>query len=136
MNDAEQRAEIFLRHQGYRDILHHPHGQHGQLDFLVEGRIAVEVRRLNRNFEGNKGNPVGFESDLITLRDGIKKLALSFGPPTQGQSWLLTLEFHRPAPQWRNVRRRLRQALQGFVDGSHANTRIPLGSGLVSSYFR
>jgi hypothetical protein len=54
---SEVLADAYLRHCGYTDVKYEPDGNIPP-DFLVNGRIAIEVRRLNQNYvapEGNKG---------------------------------------------------------------------------------
>jgi hypothetical protein len=134
MNESEGRAEAFLRHQGYSDIVHHPDGQHRTPDFLVNQRIAVEVRRLNQNYEG-KRRTEGLEEEAMRLRDRIRNLALSFGPPTQGVSWFLMLDFRRPVPPWKSLEPKLRRSLQGFMKGNHAERRVSFGGGFALKLF-
>ena len=135
MNESEMRAAAFLAHEGHKDIVHHPDGQHLPPDFLVDQRIAVEVRRLNQNYVG-KRRIEGLEEEAIRLRDRIRKLALSFGPPTQGASWFLTLDFRRPVARWKTLEPKLHQVLQGFMDGIHSETRVWLGDGFALELFR
>lgn len=87
----EKRAEEFLAHTGYHNIVYEPDGNVTP-DFLVDGRIAVEVRRLNQNIVSSDRSQ-GLETDLISLSRIVKSLALSFGPPIQGVSWFLHFRF-------------------------------------------
>ena len=48
MIDCETAVDRFLRHSGFTDLVFEPDGNIPP-DFVVEGRIAVEVRRLNQN---------------------------------------------------------------------------------------
>jgi len=48
MDSSETLAKEYLRFLGYTDIIYEPDGNIPP-DFLVNGRIAVEVRRLNQN---------------------------------------------------------------------------------------
>jgi hypothetical protein len=54
MKPEEKLAAAYLRHLGYVDVVHEPDGNVTP-DFLVDGRIAVEVRRLNQNFHSKRG---------------------------------------------------------------------------------
>lgn len=46
-NREEERARQWLESQGYTDILDLSQDGNDPPDFMVENRIAVEVRRLN-----------------------------------------------------------------------------------------
>ena len=48
MDDSEARIAAYLAHRGFTDVVYEPDGNVPP-DFLVDGRIAVEVRRLNLN---------------------------------------------------------------------------------------
>jgi hypothetical protein len=134
MNKSEQRGKAFFAHRGYMDIEHQPDGQHCSPDFLLDRRIAVEVRRLNQNYEGKEGTE-GLETEAVRSRNKIRKLALSLGPPTEGKSWFLTVKFRRPVPRWKGLEPSLRQVLRGFIDGSHAETRVSFGDRVVLELF-
>jgi len=48
MNDSEKSVYEYLVGQGFGTVVYEPDGKVPP-DFLVDGRIAVEVRRLNQN---------------------------------------------------------------------------------------
>ena len=64
--------EAYLRHCGYEDIVYEPDGKVPP-DFLVNRRIAVEVRRLNQNFK-HEGRIEGLEQVSIRLQMGMRNL--------------------------------------------------------------
>jgi hypothetical protein len=49
MNSKEKIAQNYLVSLGFKDIVFEPDGNIPP-DFAVEGKIAVEVRRLNQNY--------------------------------------------------------------------------------------
>ncbi len=49
MNREESVVRQYLEHVGFQDIKYEPDGNIPP-DFLVGGRVAVEVRRLNQHF--------------------------------------------------------------------------------------
>jgi hypothetical protein len=135
MDKSEKLVAAFLAHQGYSDIENHPDGKHCPPDFLVDRRIAVEVRRLNQNYQG-KTRIEGLEEEAIRLRDRIRKCASSFGRPTQGVSWFLFFDFRRPVDPWKKLKPKLRDALQGFMnDTAHTQTHLSLGNGFELKFF-
>ena len=64
MNAAERIAEKYLQHVGHELVEFEPDGNVTP-DFLVNKRVAVEVRRLNQNHEDASGNTRGLEETAI-----------------------------------------------------------------------
>jgi hypothetical protein len=64
---------------------------------LVNGTIAVEVRRLNQNEITESGHR-GLEVTRIPLAARIRKLLSTFGPSRSGISWFCH-DFKRPLPE-------------------------------------
>ncbi len=54
MDTSERIVWEYLLHRGFRDVVYEPEGKVPP-DFLVDNRVAVEVRRLNQN----EDTPVG-----------------------------------------------------------------------------
>ena len=76
MNDSEQLVAGYLAHEGHTTVVHHPDGQHNPPDFLVDGRIPVEVRRLNQQ-EEKTGVPRGLEEVTVPLNQSVRKVLAS-----------------------------------------------------------
>jgi hypothetical protein len=100
MDETEQRAEAYLVAKGFPAPVFEPDGRVPP-DFLVDGRIAVEVRRLTQLTRSN-ARPEALEELTIPLITRIQALAATFGPPDT-EAWLLTLDFKRPLPRWRHL---------------------------------
>jgi hypothetical protein len=135
MDTSEKLVFEYLNHHGYTDIVYEPDGNIPP-DFLVNGRIAIEVRRLNQNYcEGN--NTQGLEEAAIPLWKKIEKLALSMGPPEDGESWFVFYRFSRPVEQWKKLEPKLRGALQNFKDKSpRVKTSLNFQNGFEVEIFR
>lgn len=52
---TEKAARVLLQHLGYHDILFEPNGYKVPPDFCIEGNIGVEVTRLERHFQTERG---------------------------------------------------------------------------------
>lgn len=116
MDTSERLVEQYLRNAGYSDIVYEPDGNVPP-DFLVNGRIAVEVRRLNQNhFDGSQTK--GLEEVAIPLWKRIENLVESLGPPTAGESWFVFFRFGRPVETWKTLEPKLREALNIFARSS------------------
>ena len=136
MDAAERFVKGYLRHCGYSDICHHPDGDVPP-DFLVHQRIAVEVRRLNQQHDVGTG-PKGLEDTSIRLGLNVRKLLLSLGVPTRGQSqsWVVTYRFTRSEldgrDYWKALRSPLKRTLKAFM--TQANPQ-PLEQKIVPPGF-
>ena len=70
MNRDESIAETFLKSLGLGTVTYEPDGNISP-DFLLDSRIAIEVRRLNENV--NVGGQVrGLESEHISVGKVIR----------------------------------------------------------------
>ncbi len=118
MDDAERAALDYFTHLGFKVVLYEPEGKSKPPDFLLDGRIAAEVRRLNQNeIPSQPGmRPRGLEEVAIPIQKNIQRLLRSFGPPTAQVSWFVHLKYSRPVPGWRDIETALRRHLQFFRD--------------------
>ena len=115
MDVAEQCVERFLTWKGHQSVVFEPDGNFPP-DFLVDGRIAVEARRLIQ-YEFTPGSPQSLSNTSIPLEKNLKKLLDELGPPTKGQSWFVLIRFARPVERWRTLGPRIRSWLEVFRDG-------------------
>ena len=103
---------------------------------MVNGRIAIEVRRLNQNY-GEGENTKGLEEAAIPLWKRIEKLALSIGPSVDNESWFVSFRFSRPVEQWKKLKPKLKNALQAFIDSSpRKKTSLNFQKGFKVDIFR
>lgn len=128
MDSSEKIVFDYLSHQGFKDVVYEPDGNVPP-DFLLDGRIAVEVRRLNQN-EQTESGPRGLEEVAKPLWSRMNRLVKSLGPPIVRASWYVCYRFKRPVPPWKQLEPRLRDALLDFRDGNnHQRTRIDCSDG-------
>jgi hypothetical protein len=110
MKFEEEVALAHLRFRGYEDVRPHPDGRNRPPDLLVDGTIAVEVRRLNQNERGRE-TPKGLEEEAIPFTDWLNTLLAAFG--TDGPTrWVVKLRLKRPLPTRHRLRDRIRRFLQ------------------------
>jgi hypothetical protein len=86
-------------------------------DFVVNGRIAIEVRRLNYNRMTKSGETRGLEKLQFDLLNCMKGVFSSLGPPKAGKSWFVDYTFSRPIPSLTKLKRDVRKVLSAFRDG-------------------
>lgn len=73
MDASEAVVEKLLKHMGFQSVVYEPDGNTPP-DFLADGRVAVEVRRLNQNHDSGDGKR-GLEEMSIPLWNKVEKLA-------------------------------------------------------------
>lgn len=112
MDSSEAATRRLLAHMGFTDVVYEPDGNIPP-DFLVNGTIAVEVRRLNQNF--NDGSDIrGLEEVTYPLLQKMTRLVESIAE-TNGISWFVFFRFSRPVPPWGTIEPQLRGALLEFT---------------------
>ena len=111
-NEDELCAQDWLRRQGYRDI-RRPCSD--PPDFVVDGRYAVEVTRLNQRIVvGDEEYSRGEEEARKPLTDHLERVLGELGPPgNEGRSWIIDCEydFGEPLPHPKIVTAQLSEAL-------------------------
>lgn len=114
MNPDEKIAKTYLESLGFSNIVYEPDGNIPP-DFLVDGRIAVEVRRLNKQIDKCSGKSEGLEQVFFSTVQRMEKLLLTLGPSLNGESWFVNINFARPLENWRTLQLRIRQILVTFM---------------------
>jgi hypothetical protein len=115
MDQSESHVRDYLEYLNLGHVVYQPDGNIPP-DFLVDGRIAVEVRRLNENELTEWGGFRGLETDLISTGRKFKALLRSLGPAKSSTSWFVGCELKRPIPRWKVIEDDLRRALEDFRD--------------------
>lgn len=94
MNREECIADAYLRSTGFKDIVFEPDGNVSP-DFLIDGNIAVEVRRLNQNYF-IEDEASGLEESRIPLFKLIELSLGKFDEQYNGFTYWVSVRFHRP----------------------------------------
>lgn len=129
MDNTEKHVREHLIYCGYAHIEYEPDGNIPP-DFLVDGKIAVEVRRLNQRYF-SESDEKGLEEVAIPLWNGLSKLLASFGPPSRGESWYVFYRFSRPIGTWKTLERTIRTGLQSFLaDKNHSKRLVAKTHGI------
>jgi len=108
MDSSETIAFEFLKSR-FSNIEYEPDGNVPP-DFLVEDRIAIEVRRLNQNFIAGH-IPRGLEESRIPLWQKVENFLKSLGPPKGNKSFFVFFRFRRPLPEWKELADEIRAKL-------------------------
>ena len=113
MNQDEKLAKNLLEDMGFQSVIYEPDGNTPP-DFLVDNRIAVEVRRLNQNSVNKNGNMKGLEEDSIPLTQKIQNLLQSYGSPVTAKSWFICFHFERPLPSWKTLKPEIEKLIKSL----------------------
>ena len=115
-NLEEFQARQWLEEQRYSDISDLSKDQRDPPDFLVEGRIGVEVRRLNWMTDTNRRNQ-GAEELEHALGATIGKILEAAGAPPGGYSVYVSCDLlHDSLPPKEVIQEQVRQAVGEYVD--------------------
>lgn len=113
MNASERLAFKYLRSLELGPVEFEPDGNIPP-DFVVGGRIAVEVRRLNQNHIQADGTAQGLEELSLALMARIDALCTQLGSAPDNESWWVSISYQRPVGPAKKLISQLRRALQGF----------------------
>lgn len=110
MDRSEELVRVYLEGLGLGPVVYEPDGGIPP-DFAIND-IAIEVRRLNQNYESECGYE-GLESVEASILRYVEKLLPTYGPPKNGQGWWVFLAFWRPL-DGKVIKRELPKALAAF----------------------
>ena len=96
-------------------VIHEPDGNVSP-DFLVNDKIAIEVRRLNQQFRGvNK--TVGLETDQFRLMDAIRRKLSKYPLDKTSKSYFVTISYKRPIGKLSSIVSNLEEATRTATCG-------------------
>ena len=118
-NDDERLARKWLESQKYKNI---ERSDDDPPDYVIDGKYAVEVQRLNLKRQVN-GRTEGEENSRLALGRTIKKALEMLAPPGKGRSVDVNCEydFSRPLPKARVVKKQIREALLPLTQPNGTN---------------
>ena len=123
-NRDERIAREWLKQQGHTNI---EWPDEDPPDFVVDGKYAVEVRRMNPVIEID-GKIRGEEELQIPLFRAAKTVLDSFGPPVNGNGFYVNCTYdysQLPLPQSEALEQEIKEALQPFRDAILKPNQIP-----------
>ena len=139
MDDFETVAYNYFTHLGFKKVVYEPEGKSKPPDFLVDDRIAVEVRRLNQNEVSSQPGMKrrGLEEIADPVWNNIQRLLPSLGPPTGQVSWYVCIKYSRPVPSKRQIEAAVRKHLQAFRGSAIQNpATIRISNNFMLKVFR
>ena len=125
MDASEQLVDRYLRSLSFNTVIYEPDGNVPP-DFLADGRVAVEVRRLNQNHKEH-GCTKGLEEVSIPIWQRMSKFLPTIGPTPSNETWFVAFNFHRPLEKWSRLEPKIRMELRRFLSSSSRQpTSIPI----------
>ena len=135
MKDSDKFAYEYLLHRGFASIVYEPDGNVPP-DFLVDGSIAIEARRLNQNEESEERYR-GLEEVWKPLNNLVEKaVAFTIDQPPIGESWFVVYAFRRPLPPWKQLEKLVAVALRNFRESNHQPGKVRLTSNFKLEFIR
>ena len=116
MNREEKITEAYMKSLGFKNVVFEPDGNIPP-DFLIDGRIAVEVRRLNQHFF-TKDEARGLEESRLPLFKLLQASLSKFNSQYKGESYWVSIRFHRPIQKGSTVKKAIHEALTHFLTTS------------------
>ncbi len=117
MKSEERITKDFFKNIGYSNILFEPNGNIPP-DFVIDGEIAIEVRRLNKHLSvGNKIVPI--EDLKFKLIPKVEDLLRSFGSGIHQESCFVSIYYQRPL----KVNRKLLNEISNVLEKHSSNMK-------------
>lgn len=113
MNREENITEAYLKSLGFKNVVFEPDGNIPP-DFSIDGRIAVEVRRLNQHFF-TKDEVRGLEECRLPLFKLLQSSLSEFNSQYKGDSYWVSIKFRRPIQEGPTVKKAIHEALTDFL---------------------
>ena len=109
MNQDETIAEKYLLSLGYENVVFEPDGNKTP-DFLLNGKTAVEVRKLNQHFARN-GKIEALEQVKYKLIPMLDNMLKEFEGDSHDSSAFVCITYSRPADKIKQSINKIRKAL-------------------------
>jgi len=117
MDSSEKFAKEYLELSGFKNIAFEPDGNVPP-DFVIDGRIAIEVRRLNQNEEIDGCNSKGLEETSIPLEHKIESLLGKHPSKKERKSIFFYYSYSRPIEEWNSLEPKINLFLEYAKAGS------------------
>ena len=113
MKREEKITEAYLKSLGFKNVVFEPDGNIPP-DFSIDGRIAVEVRRLNQHFF-TKDEARGLEEGRSPLFKLLQSSLSEFNSQYKGDTYWVYVRFRRPIERGPTVKKAIQRTLAGFL---------------------
>lgn len=129
MDREEEIVQKYLSHQGFQNIQYEPDGKIPP-DFSIDGKIGVEVRRLNQHYL-ERGKPKPLEELAYKLVPRIDSLLTSYGNVSYDRSAYIFLDFERPLKVAKPLMEDIKKELDAHLPNIHLPKKVKIRNGLA-----
>lgn len=134
MNVDEAIALEALQRLTDRDIVHEPDGNIPP-DFLIDGCIAVEVRRLTKSLpHGRKRRDL--DEISMPLWHRVERTLERFESKEGERIWFVFIRLQRPIPKWKELRPRVEEALAQFYASSNKSETLRISDNFELEFLQ
>jgi hypothetical protein len=136
MDAAEAIVKRSLVAQNFQSIVHEPDGNVPP-DFLADGRIAIEVRRLNIHHVEQGRRTYSHQEKFYPIWQGIESMLPQFGLSLDGESWYVDFTLRHPMKSWKVLKPAVVKVLNDFQkSGNRVETNIRVLGNIDIGFIR
>lgn len=132
-NREEQLVFDCLQKQGFTDVVFEPDGNVPP-DLLVNGKIAVEVRRLNQNISSEAGYE-GLEQTEYKVHSIVKGIMDSFPMVPDSNGVFVGYHFQRPLPPLNELKKVIKEILTQHLKDPLLKKEYSIGNNFELELF-
>lgn len=133
MKKEEQIAKTYLEHIGYSFIDYEPDGNVPP-DFVINGEIAVEVRRLNQHYmKGGVEQPL--EELEYSLLARIRNLLNQYEGVEASHSVFVGVSFERPLKASKDLLKKVKTVLDGHLSHLDQSKKVKVKQNLTLTFY-
>lgn len=133
MKREEKIAQTYLKHLGYQDIVYEPNGNIPP-DFLLNGKIAIEVRRLNQHYK-SESRLEPLESLDFKLIPKIYSILKEYQHKQASKTVAVCIDFERPLKVSNVLFKMVRNTLDKYLSEFGQRKTIHINKNLALSFF-
>ncbi|WP_300543301.1 hypothetical protein [Maricaulis sp.] len=130
MDRSEALVKVFLERQGWAKIEYEPDGNVPP-DFVCDGSLAVEVRRIDQLVQSSSGKVASIEEAAVPLWKTVRQVLEKFETKGRADSYFVLIKFDRPLPKRKVLQSALVQTLNEFLAGDFATSTWQRVAGTV-----
>ena len=128
MNPDEKLAYEYLLNKGFTNVVFEPDGNTTP-DFLVNGNIAVEVRRLNQHIKtNNKNEPI--ENLQFKIKPKLQEIVEELDIKFSGYSVFISIYYQRPLRVTKELASKIKTGILEHLDFKEGQVAFKINNNL------
>ena len=134
MNDDEKIANEFLSAIGFKNIEYEPNGNIPP-DFLVNNKIAIEVRRLNQHTKVY-GNEKPLEDIYFKLIPRINNTLKEFEAKEYDTTLIISISYSRPLKVNKALIKQIKESINKNIATGEKGLKVTINENLEMRFYR